>query len=120
MDFKQALQIFSPVGINYEGGVLPTAARQTIQMIHRFGALIVTLYFFIFIGMGIRKLNHYPQLVNQLILTFGLLVIQICLGIVNVLFKLPAVSAIAHNLIAALLLLSIVTFIFQLMYEEKS
>ncbi len=116
---KEAFNIFMPVGINYEGGVLSTAIRQTIQMTHRIGALIFTLYMFGFLGFALTKLKDAPELMKSIYLMMGLLIIQICIGITNVVFKLPLGTAISHNLVAALLLLSVITFIFKLATTEK-
>jgi len=112
--FKDAFNVFSPVGVNYEGGVLPESIRQTIQMTHRLGALILTTYIFIYMMFGFSKLKKFPVLMKPLYLILGLLSIQICLGISNVIFQLPLVTAMAHNLIAVLILLSIITLIYRL------
>lgn len=111
-DFTDAFNILSPIGVNYEGGVLSEMARMTIQMTHRFGALIVTLYLFFLTGWihaQKRKSNSLPRLKKVMSFTFFILVVQLCLGISNVLFSLPLITAIAHNLCAALLLASMVT-----------
>ena len=112
--FKEAFNLFSPIGINYEHGVLPTVIRQTIQMSHRLGALIFTLYIFIFSAVAMHKLKNSPELLKSFYLILGLLTIQLCIGIANVIFKLPLISAMGHNLVAVLLLLSVVTLIFKL------
>ncbi|MHB1947485.1 MAG: COX15/CtaA family protein [Gammaproteobacteria bacterium] len=114
MHFKEAFNLMSPVGINYEGGVLPAEIRQTIQMTHRVGALILTLYLFGFLIFAMQKLKKAPELMKLLYLMMGLLCVQLCIGISNVVFKLPLITAIAHNLIAVILLLSIITFTFRI------
>lgn len=114
MHFKEAFNLLSPVGINYEGGVLPESIRQTIQMTHRIGALILTLYLFVFMSIAMIKLKQYPHLIKLLHLIFGLLFLQVSIGITNVIFKLPLITAVSHNLIAAILLLSVITLIFKL------
>lgn len=117
--FKEAFNIFAPIGVNYAGGVLPEAIRQTIQMTHRLGALIFTLYIFIFSAFAIPKLKNSIELLQPLYVILGLLLIQVCVGIFNVTFKLPIVTAIAHNLVAVLLLLSVITFLFKLATFRK-
>lgn len=112
--FKEAFNLFSPVGINYQGGVLSESIRQTIQMTHRFGALIVTTYLFVFMMIAQKKLRNTPDLMRVLYMMIGLLVVQLSLGMMNVLFKLPLHSAISHTICAALLLLAMLTFIFKL------
>ena len=111
---KEAFNLFSPIGINYEGGVLPNAIRQTIQMVHRFGALILTSYLVLFSAVASLQLKHRPDLLKFLYIILGLLCVQICIGISNVIFQLPWITAISHTLIAALLLMTFVTFIFKL------
>ncbi len=108
---KEAFNLFSPVGINYEGGVLSETIRQTIQMVHRVGALILTVYFVMFVAIAIPTLKRRPDLVKILYILLGLLCVQLSLGMSNVIFKLPLATAICHTLVAALLLITLLTFI---------
>lgn len=112
--FKEAFTLFSTIGINYEGGVLSEAIRQTIQMSHRFGALILTFYLVGLMMLAAPRLKRSHELMKSLYWILGLLILQLCLGISNIIFKLPLGVAMAHNLTAALLLLSVMTFIFKL------
>ncbi len=112
--FKEAFKLFSPLGINYEGGVLSNAARQTIQMVHRLGALVVSLYFLILMAICFTQFKLSTKLMKSLYVILGLLIIQLCIGMANIIFKLPLFSAMSHNLVAVLLLLSVLTFTFQL------
>src|SRR6185437_13152122 len=73
MHFQEAFNLFAPVGINYEGGVLSTVIRQTIQMTHRLGALVVAVYLFILLGYSLRKLKSTPILLKSIYLVLGLL-----------------------------------------------
>lgn len=119
MNFSEAFTLFTPIGINYEGGILSEEARQTIQMTHRLGALIVTLYLIVFTAFFMKNLRANYELLKSIYLICGLLFIQLCLGIVNVIYKLPLVTAIGHNLIAVVLLLSMVTLVFKLFVKGK-
>jgi cytochrome c oxidase assembly protein subunit 15 len=112
--FKAAFNAFSPVGVNYEGGVLPETIRQTIQMTHRLGALIVTCYLFFLSIVAMPKLRKSFEILKSFHVVLGLLCLQLCIGITNVLFKLPLVTAVCHNLVAVLLLLAMTTLIFKL------
>lgn len=114
LHFKQAFNIFSTIGINYEGGVLSAAIRQTIQMMHRFGALIFTVYILIFTSIAMPKFKNLADFTRLMYLILSLLTIQLCIGISNVIFKLPLVTAISHTLVAALLLLAMITLNFKL------
>lgn len=117
--WREAFNPFSPPGLNYEGGVLPEAIRQTIQMTHRLGALIVTLYLFLFMAFTVPVLKKIPPLMQSLYVLLGLLCLQLCIGITNVLFKLPLITAMAHNLIAVLLLMAMTTFLFKLVFISR-
>ena len=106
MDFTRALY-WGPLGVDYEYGVLENPARAAIQMMHRIGALVTTALivslFYLFKG--------YTHLKSNLMLIGGLLIVQVTLGILNVLLSLPMAVAVLHNAIALLLLLSIVVLI---------
>lgn len=119
MNFNEAFTFLTPVGINYEGGVLSDAARQTIQMMHRVGAFVVTLYLIIFTTIFMKSLWADQELLKSIYLIWGLLFIQLWLGMINVIYKLPLVTAIGHNLIAVVLLLSMVTLVFKLFVKGK-
>lgn len=123
MHFKEAFYLFSPVGINYEGGVLAESVRQTIQITHRLGALILTFYLLILLFVTTKKFGNIAELMRSVYTILGLLTVQLCLGMANVILKLPLATAILHNVVAALLLLSVLTFIFRLAtskYEAKN
>src|SRR5690606_24641160 len=86
MQFKEAFNLFSPIGVNYEGGVLAESVRQTIQMTHRIGALVVTFYLFIFTLITFPKIKDSPDMVKSLFVIIGLLCVQLCIGMANVIF----------------------------------
>ena len=119
LNFKDAFALH-PVGINYEGGILPSTIRQTIQMTHRLGALILSLYLLIFISCAVKNCLSISYLVKLLLIIFGLLIVQVSLGIINVIFALPVVTAVGHNLVAILLLLSLITFLFELIKLRRA
>lgn len=118
MHFKEAFTIFSPLGVNYEGGVLSQEARQTIQMLHRFVALLFTMYFILLTVIFSRKIKSF-EITKFIFLLWGLLLTQICIGIVNVLYKLPIITAISHNLVAVVLLLTMVTLVYKLFIRTR-
>jgi cytochrome c oxidase assembly protein subunit 15 len=108
MDFKEAFILWRGLGINYEYGVLSAEARMAIHVVHRVGALIT---FLLVIWLGLRVL--FASLNAPFIKTIGffmllLLLLQISLGIANVVYSLPLSVAVAHNMGAALLLMSVV------------
>ena len=93
------------IGPDYLGGQLDHEARLAIHIVHRYGALAVTAYFFLLILTFIRE-NQY----RFAKILAGLLFLQIALGISNIIYSLPLYVAIAHNLGALLLLISISYF----------
>lgn len=108
MDFAEAFVMWRGLGVNYEFGVLDSAARTAIHMAHRLGALAVLLYLgwltirTAWLGAG-KKVRIAGAVVG------GLLLVQLCLGIANVWLYLPISTAVAHNGCAALLVLAMLT-----------
>ncbi len=103
-----------PAGVNFEGGMLSEPAKQTIQMLHRLGALMVSGWLLLLVISGFFWLTAFPQYLKLFYIILGLLVIQVFLGIANVVFQLPVWSAVSHTLMAVLLLISLETVIFRL------
>lgn len=105
MDFVSAFQLWGHGVDNYEFGILGNDARVTIQWTHRLGAYI-TIAVLIYMLM---KVWQYKRFRNILKVVGGLLALQVILGISNVLFSIPMPIALAHNGVAVMLLLSLVT-----------
>ena len=104
MDFKQGFNFSQEVGPNYLYGLLDNSARVAIHYSHRISAILVTIVFLILIS------KLWFSAAAPLASTLGILLLtQISLGIINVIYVLPLYVAIAHNLIAATLLLGTVT-----------
>ncbi len=92
---------------DYEGGVLNNDANVTIHVMHRLGAAITLLVVgFLLFKLLTLKLEPITKKIGLLLLL--LLVVQITLGISNVVLSLPLFVAVAHNAIGAILLLSMV------------
>ncbi len=101
-DLGQALSV--PNGhADYEYGVFPYEARMTIHILHRFGAMLAFLALSGLIWMMIK----HSQLRGFALLIGAVTVVQIALGISNVVFHLPLYVAVAHNFIGLLLLSSL-------------
>lgn len=113
MDFKTGFNFFQEVGPNYLGGMMHNEARVAIHMAHRLGAFIASLLIIISIWQlwGIARIL---KIRHALILAGALLSVQVGLGLTNVLALLPLPVAVAHNGVAALLLLSLVWLNFRL------
>ena len=104
MDFSNAFNWFRELGVGNDGKPLPLAAYTAIQWTHRIGALVT----FVYLGLLGLRLLKVPQLKKVAHIMLGLLVVQIILGIANLLLHLPLALAVGHNMGAALLLIAIV------------
>lgn len=113
-----AMNPFISIGPNYEGGVLSNAMRVTIQLFHRWGALITTLLVSTVI-LSIRQYSeaYYHKFSIYLLFLMGL---QITLGIINVKWALPLTIAVMHNGIACLLLISMLVLNYKINYKSYS
>ena len=98
-NFKEGSNFFQSIGPNYLGGQLDHESRVAIHLTHRFGAIVVTL-FLLFFSLHLYKRN-YKTLAYGLI---AFLTLQILLGISNVIFALPLLIAVGHNLGGLLLI----------------
>lgn len=104
MDFEQGFTLHRNLGETATGELLPLSALTAIHWTHRVMALVVTLY----LGWLVLRLMRSPGYAGMGLVIGGLLVLQVSLGISNVLFGLPLAVAVAHNAGAALLLSSLV------------
>lgn len=118
MAFDEGFVLWRGVGPSYEGGVLATDARVAIHMAHRLGAL-VTLVYVGAVALYLMRARLGRSLVNAAGVMLLVLIAQIFLGIGNVLLHLPLGVAVAHNAVAALLLLSTVT-VYHMALSPKS
>lgn len=107
----QGFYLLSPVGTNYQGGVLDNPARVTIQMIHRIGALITALYCLSLAVTLLRRVNNLAIRRAAWALA-GLVLLQVSLGILNVIYLLPLAIAVAHNGVAALLMATMLLLLY--------
>ena len=107
VNFEEGFNFFQSIGPNYLGGQLDHEARLAIHMSHRIGALIVSAYL-IFLAYHFL-VNRQNQIALGII---GLLTVQVLLGISNIIFALPLLVAVGHNLGGLLLItyLSILRF----------
>lgn len=115
MDFGEAFVMWRGLGVNYEYGVLEHPARTAIHVTHRIGALVTLL----FLGwLVLTLLRGEANMRGAAMLVGGLLLLQVALGIGNVLLHLPLGVATAHNGVAALLLVSLVYLNFRLWRQQ--
>ncbi len=104
MDFRQGFTVLRELGYTGDGTLLSFAALTAIHWTHRLGALLV----FFVLGALILRLKSMPEWRNWAFVLAALLVLQIGLGIANILLSLPLPLAVAHNFGAAILLLHVV------------
>lgn len=116
VDFREAFVLWRGIGVNYEGGVLDSSARTAIQLTHRVGALIVFGHIFALAVLVMRRiaLRGYGIALGVILL------LQISLGIANVVLGLPLPVAIAHNGVAALLLFALLALLVRIREVGRS
>lgn len=118
MTFSQGFHLFSPVGLNYQGGLLANNARASIQIIHRIGAVLTFIYI---MGLSLCLLAkvRFTALRITAWAALVLIMIQFSLGIMNVLLLLPLPIAVAHNTVAALLLATVFSMFHWIKKENR-
>lgn len=107
-DFRHGFDVFQEVGPNYLGGLMYSEGRIAIHLTHRLGAVAVAVV----LGLLAWRLWRAPrawQLAPLGLTLATVLSVQLLLGIANVVFSLPLLVATAHNAVAALLLLVMVS-----------
>ncbi|HYG32064.1 MAG TPA: COX15/CtaA family protein [Methylophilaceae bacterium] len=104
MDFSNGFHWIRELGEGINGTPMTLEALTAIQWTHRIGALIVFIYLG---GLGVYLLK-YAKLRATAVSLVVLLLVQIALGVANLVLHLPLVLAVAHNLGAALLLVTLV------------
>jgi cytochrome c oxidase assembly protein subunit 15 len=110
MDFREGFTLWRGLGVDYEGGVLDAMSRTAVHVTHRVGALLT------FLAIGSLAVSAF-MMKNQALrrcacVVMFVLLTQISLGIANVLLVLPLPVAVAHNAVAALLVLSLITLLY--------
>jgi len=84
-------------------------------MIHRIGAIVVTLVAVtFFVAVWAKKKQLSPSVVGWSVFALVLLGIQIFLGIGNVIWQLPLLMSVAHLSVAALLIASFVVLFYEI------
>lgn len=107
-NYSEGFDLWRDLGVDYQGGVLDQPSRMAIHVAHRIGAVLV-------IGVFAWLLWHMvktPGMGRWTAAVGGLLSVQVGLGLANVLAGLPLYVAVAHNAVAALLLVTMLSLIF--------
>ena len=91
---------------NYEGGVLSLEAGTAVHLTHRLGALVTLL---IVGGLALKLFTLGSVMAKRYGLLLGfVLTTQVSLGLLNIILVLPIPIAVAHNGVAAVLLLTMI------------
>lgn len=119
LDFAGAFQLFGHEAETYQYAPhLGAAEKVTIHVMHRLGAMLTAvLLFFIAAQLWLRAQAARYRAFALLLL--AVLLLQVGLGISNIVFQLPLPVAVAHNAVAALLLQVMVVLAFSL-YRERA
>jgi cytochrome c oxidase assembly protein subunit 15 len=110
MDFEHSFTLHRELGETASGDFLPMQALTAIHWVHRLMALVI----FVYLAWRVARLFRTPGYRGVGMLVGVLLLIQVSLGISNVLLSLPIAVAVAHNAGAALLLGSLVLLNFRI------
>ncbi|KGJ92667.1 COX15/CtaA family protein [Colwellia psychrerythraea] len=118
LNFAQSFELIPPEQDSYEFGHLAHNERVTIHVTHRLGAIITSI-FLTWLAVSIFIKTSTALTKKSAIALLVLLVIQISLGVSNIWFSLPLNVAVAHNLVAACLMLSLITLTYQLKQNSE-
>lgn len=113
LTFEDSFDLIPPEKDSYEFGHLSHASRVTIHVVHRIGAIVTGLYLFWLALMVYRK-SQSAFFKNAAKSLAFILSCQILLGISNIWFSLPLSVAVSHNVVAACLMLSLITLTYSL------
>ncbi len=110
-DIATAFTLWHGAGVNYEFGILDSAGRATIHLMHRYGAGVVA------ITLGAIALYVLLRAKDSLWRRLGTallaaLLLQLCIGVGVVEMRFPLWLADAHNAGAAVLLLTVIALNF--------
>ncbi len=110
MDFHDAFVLWRGLWVNFQGGILPNAARVAIHFTHRLGALAVTLVLggtctYVISRRSLSPARPYAYAV------LAALALQLAIGITMVLESFPLGITTAHTGGAALLLMALLALI---------
>ena len=102
-DLGDAFKLWHGHDLDYEYGILDVGARATVQIVHRYGALALSV---VLIALGLHLLRSAPwRRLGATVL--AALALQVAIGIGLIRLQLPLWLADAHNAGAALLLLAV-------------
>lgn len=107
VDFLEGFTLWRDVGPEYENALLTLPAATAIHMAHRAGALITLLYVG-WLAAHLLRVGNEESLCRYGLLLLVVLSFAIAVGITVAVARLPLAAGVAHNAIAALLLMSLI------------
>lgn len=113
MNFEKSFDLIPPERESYEFGHLSHDERVTIHVIHRFGAIAITIYLTWLLLMIYFKAQTSTFRKSAVIVGLALFT-QVSLGVSNIWFSLPLSIAVGHNLVAACLMLTLIALTYRL------
>ncbi|GHF99704.1 COX15/CtaA family protein [Thalassotalea marina] len=113
LTFENSFDLVPPERESYEFGHLQHDERVTIHVMHRIGAIIVTLYLMWLSIKVLTRANSQFFKTGALAL-MTVLGIQVGLGVSNIVFSLPLSVAVSHNVVAACLMLVLISLTYSL------
>ena len=116
-NFTEGFNLLQHIGPNYLGGQMDNDGRIAIHLLHRVGAIFVSISVLLFSAVLLSEKGNYK--IMGVCLLF-LLLLQLSLGITNVIKQLPLSIAVAHNAVAAVLLASLCVVRYFILKSENS
>lgn len=113
MTFENSFDLVPPKRDSYEFGHLDHDERVTIHVMHRFGAIVTTVYLAWLILMVYSKAKTNTFKTSAILVGLAL-VSQVILGVSNILFSLPLSIAVGHNIVAACLMMTLIGLTYRL------
>ena len=115
IDLIHGFNIAQAVGPNYLGGLMENEGRVAIHMMHRIGAIIT---FLAVISLCVALLKQGLRCLAVMLAVA--VIVQVLLGISNVVFHFPVWVAVAHNLGGVLLAATLVFVVYALYTAQPS
>ena len=117
MDFAKGFNLLQEVGPNYLGGLLDNGARVAIHVMHRLGAVLVVAGI---VPLAWGLLRATDGVLRELgVVLLGIVALQWALGVANVALSLPLGLGVAHNGVATVLLLTLVSINYRLFLHRS-
>jgi cytochrome c oxidase assembly protein subunit 15 len=116
--WQEAFTVHAYEGTSYEFAPhLDAAAKLTIHVAHRFGAIaVISVVALLILFLCFQQATRYRRFAGWLLLV---LLLQVALGVSNVVFHLPLAVAVSHNVVALFLLQVLIALSYSLWNEKR-